>query len=136
MPAEPRFFSVGNILRIHDATIEKHGGARGVRDTNLLESAIMTPMQSFGGAYLHPDLPSMAAAYLFHLVKNHPFVDGNKRVGALTALLFLRGNGAERLPLQTALEEVTMAVASGDLEKEQLIRWFRVHTRAGLEGSP
>lgn len=94
----------------------------GIRDTNLLESAVMMPQQQFGGNYLHEDLSAMAAAYLFHIAKNHAFFDGNKRTAALTMLLFLKANSIEVLPNPSELEQITLDVASGKLSKDELIR--------------
>ena len=120
-----RFLSVENVIELHKRTVEREGGAAGIRDYGLLESAVASPRQSFGGEYLHPDLPAMAGAYLYHLVKNHPFVDGNKRAGALSLLLFLHGNKPESLPEPDDLEKVTLAVAEGSMDKEALTAWIR-----------
>jgi death-on-curing protein len=83
------------------------------------------PQQRFGGEYLHPGLPEMAAASLFHLCRNHAFNDGNKRVAVLAALIFLRVNGVESLPEPDALEAVTLEVASGARGKAELTEWLR-----------
>ena len=120
-----KFLSLDDVIAIHENTIAHEGGLAGVRDYGLLESAAMMPQQQFGGAYLHPDLGSMAAAYLFHLCKNHPFLDGNKRCAALTALVFLYANGVQKLPKQELLEEVTLKVAEGGMSKDELTTWFR-----------
>src|SRR5712691_7855129 len=90
---EPLFLRLNEIIEIHNDQIVRYGGSRGIRDMGLLQSAGAMPMSSFGGQYLHADLYEMAAAYLFHLVRNHAFVDGNKRVAALTAAVFLQVNG-------------------------------------------
>ena len=79
---EPRFLSVADVLGFHEDQLANYGGAPGVRDMGLLESAVAMPMAGFGDQYLHADLFEMAAAYLYHIVCNHPFVDGNKRTGA------------------------------------------------------
>lgn len=120
-----RFLSVEDVLQLQQDTIEREGGGRGVRDLGLLNAAIMMPRQTFGGVYLHPDLAAMAAAYLFHIANNHPFVDGNKRAAAMSALVFLDGNGVRDLPDPVELEEKTLVVASGELSKEHLTQWFR-----------
>jgi len=83
------FLTLDDILESHQNQIETYGGSHGVRDIGLLESAIAQPEASFGGQYLHADIFEMAAAYLYHLVMNHPFVDGNKRVGLEASLIFL-----------------------------------------------
>ena len=120
-----RFLSVQDVLAIQEDTIRHEGGLPGLRDAGLLESAVLMPQQRFGGEYLHSDLPEMAAAYLFHLCRNHAFLDGNKRVAALAALIFLRVNGAETLPEPEALEGVTLEGASGARGKAELTEWLR-----------
>src|SRR5437879_5621549 len=87
------FLTVADILGLHERLIEVYGGQPGVRDHGLLESAVAMPQFTFGGAPLHDDIFSMAAAYLFHIVKNHPFLDGNKRAGTAAAIVFLELNG-------------------------------------------
>lgn len=124
-----RFLSVEDVTQIHLDTLRHEGGLDGVRDHGLLESAVMMPRQQFDGAYLHRTLAEQAAAYLFHLCANHPFNDGNKRAAALSALVFLRANGATSLPKPEALEELTMQCASGTLSKSQVTAFFRRHVR-------
>lgn len=85
----------------------------------------MQPMASFGGEFLHGDLFLMAAAYLFHIVKNHPFVDANKRAGVVTAVAFLKLNGVVVADPSSVLYDSTMAVAEGRLDKEGLAEVFR-----------
>lgn len=96
----------------------------GLRAPGLLEAAVLMPQQRFGGEYLHPSLPEMAAAYLFHLCRNHAFNDGNKRVAVLAALIFVKVNGVENLPEPDDLEAVTLAVASGAWGKDELTEWL------------
>jgi death-on-curing protein len=120
----PRFLSVEIVLAYHEEQLALFGGAAGVRDRGLLESALAQPAASFGGEYLHRDLHAMAAAYLFHIVRNHPFVDGNKRTGYIAALAFLELNGIPA-PFTTAMYEVTVSVARGELAKEALARRLR-----------
>jgi len=119
------FLSVQDVLAIHEDTIRHEGGLPGLRDPGLLESAVLMPQQQFGGRYLHPGLAEMAAAYLFHLCRNHAFNDGNKRVAVLAALIFLKVNGVERLPEPDDLEAVTLEVASGARGKDELTEWLR-----------
>lgn len=87
------------------------------------------PQQQFGGEHLHADVAAMAAAYLFHIVQNHAFHDGNKRAGVLASLVFLSTNGVETLPAPDALEEKTMGVASGEIQKAELTEWMRDQLR-------
>ena len=123
--SETAFFTVENVLELHSDTLRHEGGLSGVRDRGLLESAVMMPQQQFEGEYLHPDLASQAAAYLYHLAQNHAFHDGNKRIAAGVALVFLRRNGAVKLPTQEEMERVTLAVASGEMSKEAVTQWLR-----------
>ena len=92
---EPLFLTLDEVLEIHAQQIELYGGSDGVRDPAGLESAVATPMATFGGEFLHSTIPSMAAAYLFHICQNHAFVDGNKRTGANAAITFLLINDWE-----------------------------------------
>ena len=93
--SEIQFLTFADVVEIHEYQIENFGGASGLRDIELLKSAIGMPESTFGGAFLHPTIYEMAAAYLYHLVENHPFVDGNKRVGAMAALVFLDINNID-----------------------------------------
>jgi death on curing protein len=120
-----KFPSVTEILSLHAEALKRYGGADGLRDASLLDSALAQPMASFGGKYLHEDLFLMAAAYLFHLVKNHPFVDGNKRTGLSVALAFLDINGVTIDRGTEELFEVTMAVAEGRLTKHEIATALR-----------
>lgn len=91
----------------------------------LLESAMATPQSGMYGHYAHADLFEMAAAYLFHIVKNHPFVDGNKRTGAVAALVFLSLNGVEIAANEMAFEKIILAVAEGVAGKAEVTKFFR-----------
>jgi death-on-curing protein len=116
-PDELVFLDVDDVIEIHAAQIEVFGGSAGMRDRGLLEAAVAQPKTSFGGDFLHEGLFAMAGAYLFHIVKNHPFVDGNKRAGMLAALVFLDVNGISIDRPSEALYELTMGVAEGRVEK-------------------
>jgi len=123
MPA--LFLDISHILRIHLSMIERYGGEEGVRDVGLLHSAIAMPQVSFGGEPLHKDLFEMAAAYLYHIVQNHPFVDGNKRTGAAAALVFLAMNDVNIEADEEGLVALTLAVARGEASKTEIARFFR-----------
>lgn len=123
--AEIKFLSEEDVIAIHRNTIRNEGGGDGVRDMGLMHAAISMPRQSFGGEYLHPDIPSMAAAYHFHLAQNHPFVDGNKRVSIACALLFLHANKLTVDATEDDLYDITIRVASGQIDKGALTRWWR-----------
>ena len=122
-----RFLNRANIVAIHADTLQQEGGLTGIRDIGLLDSAIAMPQQQWAGTVLHPGLAAKAAAYLYHITANHAFVDGNKRTGALAALVFLDVNGvaADHLPSQEEMERVTLEVASGTMGKAELTRWMR-----------
>lgn len=111
------FLDVDDVVELHAAQLEVFGGGSGLRDRGLLESAVAQPQASFGDQYAHEGLFAMAAAYLFHIVSNHPFIDGNKRAGLLSALIFLDLNGITIARPSDELYELTMRVAEGRSEK-------------------
>jgi death on curing protein len=119
------FLSVDDVLLLHTDTIDIDGGSHGVRDHGLLDAAVAMPRQQFGGEYLHEDLPAMAAAYMFHIAQNHPFIDGNKRAAVMSALAFLNVNGIKELLDSKDLESITLQVAAGKLGKDVLTKWIR-----------
>ena len=121
------FLSVTDVLRLHADQVDVYGGQCGVRDMGLLESAVAQPQTAFGGEHLHRDIFEMAAAYLFHIVQNHPFLDGNKRAGVVTALVFLDLNGVEINAPKGSIYDLTMSVASGKADKPRIAAFFRSH---------
>lgn len=121
----PKFLSLAEVLSIHKDQITRYGGAPGIRDMDLLKSAIGMPPATYGGEFLHTDIFEMAAGYLFHLVKNHPFVDGNKRVGAVAALVFLDLNGFDFSASEDDFAEMVLAVARGEMNKAQVAVFIR-----------
>jgi death-on-curing protein len=123
----PVFLSLDNVLYMHSDSIRTEGGCDGVRDVALLESAVMMPQQQFGGEYLHHGLAAMAAAYLYHIACNHPFVDGNKLAAAMAAFVFLDANGQEVGATEAEFEALVLEVASGTISKDDLISWFAEH---------
>ena len=125
----PEFLSLDDVLKIHERELARYGGLAGLRDQHLIESAMAQPQASFGGEYLHEDLFAMASAYLFHIVKNHAFLDGNKRTGLISALTFLGLNGHFISSPSPLLYEATMRVAEGKLGKAELAELFRQLTR-------
>jgi death on curing protein len=125
----PAFLSLDEVLALHDDQISRYGGEPGVGDLALLQSALAMPQARFGGEWLHPSLPEMAAAYLFHLVRNHPFVDGNKRAGLICAIAFLGLNDVEVVATPDGLLEVVLGVAEGRTDKAQVAVFLRTNTR-------
>jgi death on curing protein len=126
---DPLFLRLHEIIEIHSDQIARYGGSHGIRDMGLLQSAVATPMSSFGGQFLHSDLFEMAAAYLYHLVKNHAFVDGNKRVGTLAALVFLELNGIEVDAEETEFERVILDVIANKSSKSAVAEFLRQNSK-------
>ncbi len=123
------YLSLEQVLDLHRLQIEQHGGATGLRDRGALEAALARPGASFGGEDLYPDEAAKAAALMHSLVLNHPFLDGNKRVGTHAALAFLVANDHEPLFASDELTEVALATARGELSAEALAIWFRQRLR-------
>jgi death-on-curing protein len=121
----PEFLSLAEVLAIHKDQITRYGGAPGIRDIALLKSALAIPPATYDGEFLHADIFEMAAGYLFHIVKNHPFVDGNKRVGAVAALVFLDLNGFDLYASEADFAEMVLAVARGEMSKSQVAVFIR-----------
>ncbi|PIP38946.1 MAG: type II toxin-antitoxin system death-on-curing family toxin [Desulfobacterales bacterium CG23_combo_of_CG06-09_8_20_14_all_51_8] len=125
-----KFLSLAEVLEIHQDQVTRYGGASGIRDIELLKSALGMPPATYGGEFLHTDIFEMAAAYLFHPVKNHPFLDGNKRVGAVAALVFLALNGYDLNAPEDDFAERVLAVARGELDKAGVAVFIRRWSRA------
>lgn len=115
------------ILMLHSQLIEEYGGSDGVRDYNLLDSALENPFQSFGGEELYPTLQAKAARLGYGLIKNHCMIDGNKRIGTHAMLVFLAINGIEIDYTQKELYETILAIADGSFEYEDLLKWILEH---------
>jgi death on curing protein len=126
---EPLFLTLDEVLEIHAQQIELYGGSDGVRDPAGLESAVATATATFGGQFLHPTIPSMAAAYLFHTCQNHAFVDGNKRTGANAAITFLLINDWELEVSEDELVDLVLSVASGETSKSALTERLEARCR-------
>ena len=121
------FLTLAEVLEIHRDQLENYGGNPGIRDMGLLESALAMPKAGFGSQFLHTNLYEMAAAYLFHIVQNHPFFDGNKRTGAVAAYVFLALNDQEVNADESEFEKIVMDVAEGKIDKGTLAAFFRIH---------
>ncbi len=119
------YITVDEALKVHERLIEQHGGMQGIRDLGLLTSAIEMPKSAFGGEDLYLTVFDKAAAYLFHIAKNHPFIDGNKRTAAFVSLLFLRINGVRLLLDQAQYELLVIGVAEGLVTKTQLASYYK-----------
>ncbi|WP_342003147.1 type II toxin-antitoxin system death-on-curing family toxin [Chlorogloeopsis sp. ULAP02] len=116
------------VLELHRRVIEQSGGAFGIRDVGLLESAIAQPRMTFGGEELYPSLLEKAAALGFSIIMNHPFVDGNKRTGHAATETFLVLNGIEINASVDEQERVVLAIASGELGREAFVEWLQRNT--------
>ncbi len=114
------FLTLDEVLAIHAEQIQLYGGQAGVRDHGLLSSALAMPEASFEGEYLHSSISEMAAAYLFHVCKNHPFLDGNKRAALASCLAFLWLNDLEVIADADELTELVLGVADGRVGKAEI----------------
>ena len=124
--------TLDEVMAIHAHQIRRYGGRPGLRDRGLLESALAMPRAAFGGHELHESLAEKGAAYLFHLVRNHPFVDGNKPVGLAVCLVFLRLNGVAVSASDNELVDLVMGVAAGTRSKAEVAVFLSSHgSRAG-----
>jgi death-on-curing protein len=117
--------SIDVVREIHAEAIKQFGGLNGVRDENLLASAVLTPQSSFGGLSPYADIVEIAAAYLFYICRNHPFLDGNKRTAMMAAIVFLRLNGIEPLPDSAEWERLMLDVASSQITRDETTRQLR-----------
>lgn len=126
---DPVFLSLDEAIRIQQDQLIRYGGYEGIRDMGLLQSALAMPQAGFVDRYAHEDLFAMAAAYLFHIVQNHPFVDGNKRAGITAALVFLVLNDCWVDAPEDELEALVWAVARGEVGKAEAAQFFRLYGR-------
>ena len=126
---DPVFLTLAEVIEIHRDQIERYGGDPGLRDIGLLQSAMAMPAAGFGGRFLHTDIFEMAAAYLFHITQNHPFIDGNKRTGAVASLVFLSLNDVELEADEEEFEGIVLGVAEGKIDKAAVSEFFRNNSR-------
>jgi len=121
---EPTWIEERDVLALHDRLIALDGGASGVRDVGLLQSALARPRQlySYGD---NPDVIDMAAAYIAGIVRNHPFVDGNKRTGFLIGILFLEINGTRFTATEPSAAQAILSLAAGTLDEAAFVIWLR-----------
>ena len=115
------------ILLLHGQLIAETGGSSGLRDEGMLDSALNAPFQAFAEEDVYPSLQQKAARLCFSLVKNHPFVDGNKRIGAHVMLVFLALNGIELQYTQTELSDIILQLAAGTIQSSDLLDWILTH---------
>lgn len=125
-----RYLGLIEILELHRKILEQSGGALGIRDVGLLESAVAQPRMTFGGEDLYPSLLEKAAALGFSIIMNHPFVDGNKRTGHAAAEIFLVLNGMKINASVDEQERLVLAIAAGELGREAFVGWLQQNTTA------
>lgn len=117
------------VLQLHTNLIKATGGSDGIRDEGMLDSALNSPFQSFGGKELYPSIQAKAAQLCFGLVKNHAMIDGNKRLGTHVMLVFLALNGYELSYSQKELSDIILALASGEIGAEEILQWIIEHQK-------
>ena len=123
------FFEYEQVVKIHRSLIEKTGGMDGICDAQLLDSALKTPFQTFGGNNLYPNILDKASQLCYSLIENHPFVDGNKRIGVHLMLLFLKLNNIEVNYSQQELVDFGLDIASGKISKNDIKGWIIEHRK-------
>lgn len=128
-----RYLSLPELLELHRRIIEQSGGATGVRDLGMLESALAQPRMTFGGAELYPTIIEKAAAFGFSLIKNHPFIDGNKRIGHAALETFLVLNGYEVSATVDEQEQIIMRLAASEIGRDEFTDWLRACVVAVIE---
>ena len=122
-----RYLTVGEVLELHRQVITRTGGSAGVRDQGALESAVAQPRMTFSEEELYPTIVEKAAAIGFSLIQNHPFVDGNKRVGHAAMEMFLVLNGHQIHASTDEQEKIILSVAAGELKRDVFTEWLRTH---------
>lgn len=126
-----RYLSISEVLELHERILASSGGDTGIRDRNALESAVSQPHATFGGQDLYPDVLGKAVSLCFSLVMNHPFVDGNKRVGHAAMETFLLLNGVEISCPVDDQEKIVLLLAAGRCDRNEFATWLRDHTTSG-----
>jgi len=126
--SEPRWLDIDIVLDFHAEQLSLFGGADGLRDRGLLESALARPINKF--AYGESDLSALAAAYGFGIARNHPFIDGNKRTALASMIVFLGLNRTDLDAPQEAATAIVLALAAGEITGDALARWIASHSKA------
>lgn len=122
------FFDFEQVIKLHSSLVSKTGGIEGIRDKNLLDAALKSPFQTFDGKELYPDIFDKASQLCYSLIENHPFLDGNKRIGLHLTLLFLKLNGKVVQYSQRELIDFGLNIASGKMNKDEIKKWLVEHT--------
>ena len=124
---DPLFLSLDEVLSLHEDQIRRYGGSGGARDLGLLQSAMGSAAATYGGVFLHETMFEMAAAYLYGICRNHPFIDGNKRTAVAAALTFLEMNGLEIEAGENEFYDLVIGVAEGRVTKAAVAVFFHEH---------
>ncbi|MGH9843422.1 MAG: type II toxin-antitoxin system death-on-curing family toxin [Blastocatellia bacterium] len=122
-----RYLTIEQILELHRLIVRQSGGSAGLRDRNALESAVAQPMMTFDEADLYPTIASKAGSLAHALIQNHPFIDGNKRIGHAAMEVFLVMNGSELNATVAEQENLILSVASGQISRAELTDWIEEH---------
>ncbi len=125
----PLFLTLDEVLDIHRDQITRYGGLEGIRDLGLLKSAMAMPPAGARGRFFHEDIYAMAAAYLFHIVRNHPFLDGNKRTAFMAAYVFLRLNGVDLIATDGQASVLVMEMSAGKASKADAAEFFEKYSK-------
>jgi death-on-curing protein len=123
-----KYLSVETVIAMHSELMAQTGGLNGVRDANMLDASVNSPFHTFDGQYLYPTLQAMAAHLAFSLIKNHPFLDGNKRIGILSMLVFLEINGLPIMCTDEELVSLGLGLAESSIDESNLIEWIISHS--------
>lgn len=123
----PVFLAVEDVIKIHRHQIARYGGAEGIHNEAALRAAVELPKATLDGELLHGDLCGIAAAYLYYIVQDHPFVDGNKRTGAVAAFMFLKFNGTDMCVAEDEYEALVLSVATGKADRQNIADFLRQH---------
>lgn len=123
-----KYLTAGQVLFIHSRLIDETGGSHGIRDVGLLQSAVSRPKATFGGKDLYPDIFHKAAAFMESLIKNHAFIDGNKRTAITSVGIFLHRNGYLLETAQRELERFTLSVATDNTSFDDIVKWLKKHS--------
>lgn len=126
-----RYLTIEEVLELHARIVEQSGGATGLRSRDALEASLGQPHQTFGGVSLYASVPAKAAALGYFLVRNHPFVDGNKRIGHAALEVTLVLNGLELAATVDEQEQIFLSLAAGSLSREEFTTWVEQHLRRG-----
>jgi death-on-curing protein len=127
---EVLFLDIEDVIEIHEIILKRYGGRGGIRDKNLLHSAVSQPQQTFGGQLLYKSIPEMAAVYAYHLAENQPFIDGNKRTAFVASAVFLRLNGFKLIASNDEVYQLFIDLANKKFAKNNLVDWYTKRTKA------